>query len=197
MRAGLAGRASRWDAGGKHGLLNANRRSVGDQGGAMREKIRKVTRRGLARRCRGNRSDGGFYALEFALILPLFVVFALLVVLFQEMMLRAACNSHAAFAASRRCGVDRFSGTGSATAYVERHYEGCSMRGSPDVNTRTDGRHPKKWSTTVVDRYTILWPSERIDGVVPELKKREFAELAVTEQAAGTSYQVPGSDNDL
>ena len=151
----------------------------------------------VARGCKANRSKDGFYALEFALILPLFVVFALLVVLFQEMMLRAACNSHASFAASRRCGVDRFAGTGSATTYVERHYEGCSMRGGPDVTTRTDGRHPKKWSTTVMDRYTILWPSGRVNGVVPELNKREFAELAITEQAAGTSYQVPGSDNDL
>ena len=48
-----------------------------------------------------------------------------------------------------------------------------------------------------MDRYTILWPSGRVNGVVPELNKREFAELAITEQAAGTSYQVPGSDNDL
>ncbi len=144
-----------------------------------------------------SRSKNGFYALEFALILPLFVVFALVVVLFQEMMLRAACNSHASFAASRRCGVDRFAGTGRATAYVERHYEGSSMRGSPDVNTRTDGRHPKYWTTTVLDRYTILWPTGRARGVVPELKLRAFAELAVTEQAAGTSYRVAGSDNDL
>ncbi|NCC60147.1 MAG: pilus assembly protein [Verrucomicrobiae bacterium] len=142
-------------------------------------------------------AKNGSATLEFVLILPWLVGLALMVLLFQELMLRAVCNSHAAFSASRQGSVRQFSGTQAANTYAREHYKGCGMRGHPEISIDKQGRHPRVWRTTVRDIYTILWPSGGMDGAFPEFHRKEFTDMAVIEEAAGTSYRSQGSDNEI
>jgi len=137
----------------------------------------------------------GSSTLEFAALLPIFVVCALLIVESQEMMLRAMCNSHAAFSAARRwlvAGVvDK--------SYIGEHYTDTGMRGTCESIVNRSGYSPESMRVTLRDSYTLLMPVRGDNGRLA-LKPRDFKELVVTEQVSGTvssKNRVDWSDNEL
>ncbi len=134
----------------------------------------------------------GAATVEFAALLPVFVVFALLVIEVQEMMFRSMCNSHAAFSAARRwlvAGVDQ--------GYVQAHYRAAGMRGNFSIRAETSGASPQRMTVEIRDIYNIFSPTDRSRGATPGLKKGAFSELSIRESAAGAGPRVFDSDNDL
>ena len=133
----------------------------------------------VSQKSKKNRRREGSATLEFALLLPLFIVSVILVVECQEMMFRTMCNSHAAFTSARRWMV-----AGSMDEkYVRGHYANSGMRGTFVCTTNWTGLQPQTLEVTLRDRYTLLMPVGG-DGALA-LKPETLDKLVVSEKTAG------------
>lgn len=142
--------------------------------------LREKPERNLRRR----RDREGYLLVEFVGLLPLMALCALLMLVFQEMMLRQICNSHAAFTAARRWAVG-----GVDSSYIARHYAGASMRGHGEVSQHTAESRPKVMTVSIRDVYNIRMPTGKTEGASPVLETVEFRDLQTAEQAAGSSLR--------
>ena len=139
-----------------------------------------------------NTSREGSSTVEFAALLPIFIIFSVLTVEVQELMFRSICNSHAAFAASRLWLVGKVD-----EGYIRTHYENSAMRGSFEMTPERTGSGIQAMKVTITDRYNILKPSGVSEGAFPGLEEdKKFRGSTVSEQAAGAGPQLSAAETD-
>ena len=148
----------------------------------------------MQKRWKNNKATkrAGGATVEFAALLPIFIVFAVLIVEVQEIMLRSMCNSHAAFASARLWLVGKVE-----EGYVQRHYEGSGMRGSFEVTPERSGSRVQAMTVTITDRYNILEPTGLSEGSFPGLAEdKKFRGATVSESVSGAGPQLSAAETD-
>ncbi len=139
----------------------------------------------------------GSALVEFAALMPLFVVIAFLALEGQAMMTRWYFLSHSAYAAARRCATDQ-RGTSLAQGFVNRDFDRANMPGYQEVETRMDAGHPQRCIVRAKDRYWVMAPDPASDqGLAPKLRTTLFTNSQWRAEAAGTSRRVRTSDNEV
>lgn len=97
----------------------------------------------------------GMSTVEFAVLLPFFVLLSAGLLLLGHLHYRTVCQSHAAFTASRRAVVAGGSG---AEGWVRRTYRLCGMPGDPSVSVHLSGGEPWFCGVGVRDRFRTPLP---------------------------------------
>jgi hypothetical protein len=134
------------------------------------------------------RDRSGMSTVEFALLLPFFALFAAGLFSLDHLFYRSVCQSHAGFAAARRCAVK--GGTGPAERLVSRDYRASSIPGKPQVRSRFTAGRPGVCTLEILDRGPFLIP-----GVSGRLLVQRHVGALTIARAVGVS-DLAGGDND-
>jgi len=149
---------------------------------------------------RKNVQKHGSALVEFAGLLPFFVCMVFLIFQVQMMMARSCFLSNAAFVSARKAAVDR-NGAGVASKYVGDYFGKTRLPGGYRVlnASTTGGSHPQQCRVQIQDSYTIMNPVPPKSADMPYLdfRKTNFTGSVSSAIAAGTSYRVCWSDNEV